>query len=70
MDLTYKQKQLLYRHNEYTFDPPPVPTRLWDEDAWIRYIDLHGIWRKSALEKFSQNPLDSPENPAKMPRNP
>lgn len=34
----------LYRSGAYRFPVPPVPTSLWDEDSWCRWIDGHGEW--------------------------
>jgi len=37
-------KVAAYRAGRYWFPPPPVCTALWDEDAWIRFIDKDGGW--------------------------
>lgn len=42
--LTDEQKTELYRAGKYMFPPPPVCTVLWDEAAWIRFVDRNGKW--------------------------
>jgi hypothetical protein len=44
MDLTEEEKGMLYDAGFYSFPPPPVHTRLWDRNAWIRFIDREGVW--------------------------
>jgi hypothetical protein len=41
-------KREAYRLGFYRFNPPPVPTAGWDEDAWIRYIGDN--WTVPVLE--------------------
>jgi hypothetical protein len=36
----------LYKAGKYRFPPAPVTTALWDEDAWIRWVDGHGAWER------------------------
>lgn len=42
--MTYEQKVLLYRAGKYVFKAPPVCTALWDERAWIAWIDACKGW--------------------------
>ena len=44
--MTEDEKKQLYWAGRYTCPPPPVPHILWDEAAWIRYIDIYGTWNK------------------------
>lgn len=41
-------KREAYRLGFYRFNPPPVPTAKWDEDAWIKYIGDN--WTVPVLE--------------------
>jgi len=38
------EKRALYRAGKYRFRAPPVCTALWDEQAWINYIDAGNGW--------------------------
>lgn len=40
----YRCKQDAYRRGLYSCPPPPVPCALWDEAAWIKFIDMSGRW--------------------------
>lgn len=43
---TDDNKRDIYRRGGYSFRVPPVCTANWDEEAWIKYIDLGGgIWQ-------------------------
>ena len=44
IELTHARKVELYERGDFAFNPPPVPTALWDRDAWIRFIDADGEW--------------------------
>ena len=43
-DLTYEEKQSMYRNGEYKFSAPPVSPGLWEERDWIAYIDAGNGW--------------------------
>lgn len=42
---TEEQKLAMYRSGEYVFQVPPVQTWMWDEAAWIKWIDHVSGWR-------------------------
>ena len=37
-------KRQAYIKGRYKVPVPPVPTRHWTENDWIRFIDRRGIW--------------------------
>lgn len=49
--MTYEEKLSLYQRERYSFPPPPVCTRLWTTESWIKYIDAHGVWYPETLER-------------------
>jgi hypothetical protein len=46
--MTEAEKLVAYREGRYLVPVPPVYTYLWDEAAWIRFIDQSGKWTLTA----------------------
>ena len=42
---TDEQKLQMYAQGKCVFNTPPVCTRFWSTEAWIRWIDRAGEWR-------------------------
>jgi len=43
-ELTYSDKVKLYNDGSYLMPAPPVCTGAWDQDNWIKFIDINGKW--------------------------
>ena len=44
IELTPEEKLAKYEAGQYSFKVPPVSHASWQAKAWIKYIDLHGVW--------------------------
>lgn len=51
--LTDDQKRELLRKGAYACPVPPVTTVLWNEDAWIRFIDRDGKWLRKPKGEYN-----------------
>lgn len=42
--LSDEDKREYYRKGWFAMNAPPVSTREWNTDAWIKHIDGNGMW--------------------------
>lgn len=43
-NLTFEQKEILFRDGYYAFKAPPVCPEQWTFRDWINFIDTYGGW--------------------------
>lgn len=48
-EFTHEVKRVLYDSKQYVFEVPPVCTRHWSRDDWIKWIDMCNGWRPGGV---------------------
>lgn len=48
-----EEMRILWREGKADFPVPPVPTGLWEEVDWCRWVEMHGRWTGRVKFRFT-----------------